>query len=70
MRQLDDDRRLHHIVGLSVRADMGSQDNQQWPEPLSAGGDDVLRCLGDHVGVRLGSFEQCGLDHLELGSDR
>src|SRR5829696_10307828 len=70
MGELDDDRRLDHILDFGVRADLGAEDNQQWPEPLSTCGDDVLRSLGDHVGVGLGGLEQCGLDLLELGSDR
>ena len=59
MGQLDHHRRLHHVAGVGVRADRGAEHDQQWSETLSARGDDVLRGLCHHVGVRLGGLEQC-----------
>ena len=51
-------------VGPEVRA----EDDQQRPEPLAAGGDDVLGRLGDHRGAGLGGLQQRDLACVELGA--
>jgi hypothetical protein len=56
-------------ASLWFRSELGAQEREQWPIPFPAGGEQVLRDVGEVAVFRHGHFEQARLNFVHSVPD-
>ena len=68
VHELDAGREIH-MAGAFVTAHPGGGEGQHRPEPLAAGGDEMIGDLGDQRDLRPGARQDERVDALKIGPD-